>query len=69
MLLYKIYFFMTVVEIIILIAGGMPVFDARTTSFGTAGTGGFGIKNNSMAGYSDFLINTVTVFMLSLIHI
>lgn len=64
MLLYKIYFFMTVVEIIILIAGGMPVFDALTTSFGTAGTGGFGIKNNSMAGYSDFLINTVTVFMI-----
>ena len=64
MLLYKIYFFMTVVELVILIAGGMPVFDALTISFGTAGTGGFGIKNDSMAGYSDFLINTVTVFMI-----
>lgn len=64
MLLYKIYIAMTVAEILILIFGGMPVFDALTLSFGTAGTGGFGIKNNSIAGYNDFLINVITVFMI-----
>ena len=45
-LLYLIYFGMTILEIIFLLLGGMPVFDALTTSFGTAGTGGFGIKND-----------------------
>lgn len=63
-LLYKIYFVMTIVEIILLLAGGMPVFDALTLSFGTAGTGGFGIKNDSIAGYNDYLINVITIFMI-----
>lgn len=43
-LLYLIYFGLTIIQIILLICGRMPVFDAITTSFGTAGTGGFGIK-------------------------
>ena len=64
MLLYGIYFFMTVVEIILLIAGGMPVFDSLTHAFGTAGTGGFGVRNTSIGGYSDYLINVITVFMI-----
>ena len=53
-ILYIIYIAMTIVEIIILLLGGMPLFDAITLSFGTAGTGGFGIKNSSIADYSVF---------------
>lgn len=62
--LYGIYIFMTVVEIIFLLCGGMSFFDSLATSFGTAGTGGFGIKNDSMASYSPYLQNVVTVFMI-----
>ena len=47
MILYTIYFGMTMIEFIFLLAGHMPLFDALTTAFGTAGTGGFGIKNDS----------------------
>jgi len=64
-ILYLIYFGMTVAEVIFLLAGGMPLFDALTTSFGTAGTGGFGIKNNSMGGYSPYLQWIVTIFMIA----
>ena len=42
----------------------MPIFDALTTAFGTAGTGGFGIKNDSMGGYSVTIQIVVTVFMI-----
>lgn len=63
-LLYSIYIFMTVVEILFLLAGKMPLFDAVTVTFGTAGTGGFAIKNNSIAGYSPYIQNVVTVFMI-----
>lgn len=64
MILYGIYICMTLVEIIILWAGGMPIFDAITTSFGTAGTGGFGIRNDSLTSYAPHLQTTVTVFMI-----
>ncbi len=63
-ILYMIYITMTVVEIVILLLGGMPVFDAITLSFGTAGTGGFGIKNSSIADYSVFCQAVITVFMM-----
>ncbi len=63
-ILYIIYFAMTIVEFIFLIAGKMPVFDAINTAFGTAGTGGFGIKNDSFAGYSPYLQWVVTIFMI-----
>ncbi len=63
-ILYGIYIAVTVVEIILLCLFGMPLFDALTTSFGTVGTGGFGIKNDSMAGYSPAIQNIVTVFMI-----
>lgn len=63
-ILYLIYFGMTILEMILLIAGKMPVFDAINTSFGTAGTGGFGIKNDSMMGYSPYLQWVVTIFMI-----
>lgn len=62
--LYLIYTGMTILLIILLLAGRMPVFDALTTAFGTAGTGGFGIKADSMAGYSPYLQWVVAIFML-----
>lgn len=63
-ILYLIYIVMTLVEILFLLVGRMPLFDALTISFGTAGTGGFGIKNDSMAGYSAYLQVVVTIFMI-----
>lgn len=64
MILYQIYICMTIIEIILLLVGGMPLFDALTTAFGTAGTGGFGIKADSIGGYSVYLQAVVTVFMI-----
>lgn len=64
LILYSIYFGMTVLEIVILLAGGMPLFDALTISFGTAGTGGFAIKNSSLGDYSAFIQVVVTIFMI-----
>lgn len=63
-ILYFIYIFLTVLNVIFLLAGRMPLFDAVCTAFGTAGTGGFGIRNDSIAGYSPYLQNVCTVFML-----
>ena len=63
-ILYGIYILMTLIQIVFLLAGGMSVFDSITTAFGTAGTGGFGIKNDSMASYSPYLQNVVSVFMI-----
>lgn len=64
MILYKIYTVLTVIECVLLLFGGMSLFDAITTSFGTAGTGGFGIRNTSMADYSMYIQNVVAVFMV-----
>lgn len=63
-ILYIIYVVMTVVEIILLLAGGMPIFDSIVHAFGTAGTGGFGIKADSIASYSPYLQWVITIFML-----
>ena len=63
-ILYIIYCAMTVINIIFLLAGGMNLFEAVCHAFGTAGTGGFGIKNDSLAGYSPYLQNVTTVFMI-----
>ena len=63
MILYGIYILLTVLCIVCLLLGGMPVFDSFCIAFGTAGTGGFAIKNSSMGGYSYFLQTVVTVFM------
>ncbi len=62
--LYLIYIVLTILNFIFLIAGKMPVFDAVCTAFGTAGTGGFGIRNDSIAGYSPYIQWVCTVFML-----
>ena len=63
-ILYIIYIAMTIINFLFLVLGDMPVFDAVCTAMGTAGTGGFGIKNDSMAGYSPYLQNVTTVFMI-----
>lgn len=63
-ILYLIYSSLTLLEIVLLVAGKMPLFDAVTTTFGTAGTGGFGIKNSSIAEYSPYIQNVVSVFMI-----
>ena len=63
-ILYGIYTALTVIECILLLFGGMTLFDAITTSMATAGTGGFGIKNDSMASYSAYIQNVVAVFMV-----
>ena len=63
-ILYIIYVVLTVIDILFLVAGGMPFFEALCTAFGTAGTGGFGVKNDSMGGYSPYLQNVTTIFMI-----
>lgn len=62
-LLYAIYFAMTVLEFILLLCGGMPLFDSICHAVGTAGTGGFGIKADSIGSYSPYLQNVITIFM------
>lgn len=62
-ILYLIYISLTIINIIFLLIGKMPLFDALCTAFGTAGTGGFGIKNDSLASYSPYIQNVTTIFM------
>lgn len=63
-ILYLIYLLLTVVEIVFLLCGGMPLFDSVLHAFGTAGTGGFGIKADSMSSYSPYLQWVIMAFML-----
>ncbi len=63
-ILYYIYIGLTVIQMILLRAGGMPVFDSVVHSFATAGTGGFGIKGDSIASYSPYIQWVITAFML-----
>lgn len=64
LLLYAIYLVMTALEFVLLLFGGMSVFDAINTAFATAGTGGFSVRNDGLAGYSDAVRMIVTVFMI-----
>ena len=63
-ILYSLYILLTVLDILFLLAGKMSFFEAVCTAFGTAGTGGFGVRNDSIAGYSPYIQNVTTVFML-----
>ena len=64
-ILYIIYAVLTLVETVLLLFGGMPLFDSLLNSFGTAGTGGFAIKNASIAAYDSVYVDTViTIFMI-----
>ncbi len=62
--LYLIYIAFTVIEIVLLLCGKMPFFDSVVHTFGTAGTGGFGIKADSIGGYSPYLQWVIAIFML-----
>ena len=62
-ILYLIYIAMTLV-MIVLLAVDMPLFDAVLSGFGTAGTGGFGIKGDSFTSYSPYSQWIVTIFMI-----
>ena len=63
-ILYIIYCVLTVLNMIFLLAGGMNLFESVCHALGTAGTGGFGIKNDSLASYSPYLQNVTTIFMI-----
>ena len=63
-ILYLIYIAMTLVQVILLLCGGMSLFDSVVHTFGTAGTGGFGIYRNSIAGFSPYIQWVIAVFML-----
>lgn len=63
-ILYGIYIIFTLLEVIFLLFGGMTLFEAFTLSFGTAGTGGFGLLNSSIGEYSSYVQIVITVFMI-----
>jgi trk system potassium uptake protein TrkH len=63
-LLYKMYIFLTVLQLLILVLGRMPLFDALCITFGTAGTGGFSVLNSGCATYTIFQQVVITVFMI-----
>lgn len=63
-ILYVIYIVLTLVEVVFLLVGGMPVFDSLLHAFGTAGTGGFGIKADGLGSYNSYLQWVITIFML-----
>ena len=64
LILYLIYIVMTVIETVMLLFGGMSFFESLLHAFGTAGTGGFGIKRDSIAGYSPYIQWVITAFMI-----
>lgn len=63
-ILYQLYFAITVAEVVTLCICGLSLFESLTTTFGTVGTGGFGIRNDSLAGVTPLVQNVVTVFMI-----
>lgn len=63
-ILYKIYCVMTLLEIVLLLVGGMPLYDSIVHALGTAGTGGFGIYNDSLGSFSPYLQYVIALFMV-----
>ena len=63
-ILYVLYIVLTVLDIVFLMLGGMSLFESVCHAFGTAGTGGFGVRGDSFASYSPYLQNVTTVFMI-----
>lgn len=63
-ILYSLYIILTIIQFLLLLAGKMPAFEAIITTFGTAGTGGFGIKNDSIASFSPYIQWVVGIFMV-----
>lgn len=65
MILYLIYIGMTIIEIILLMLGGLDFYEASVHSFGTVGTGGFSTKNTSIGYYSPYVQWVITIFMFA----
>jgi len=64
-ILYGIYLIMTIILIVLLMAGGMPLFDSCIHAFGTAGTGGFSSRNLSVGAYQSVYFDIIIgIFML-----
>ena len=63
LILYGLYVFLTFACLVFLLIGDLPLFDSLCIAFGTAGTGGFGITNQSAGAYSNYIQNVITVFM------
>jgi len=63
-ILYLIYIAMTVINFLLLLLGNMHWLDALCTAFGTAGTGGFGSRSDSLASYSPYIQYVTAIFML-----
>lgn len=63
-ILYGMYIVITVIQIVILLFAKMPLFDTLALTFGTVGTGGFGIKNDSLGSYTSLQQNIITFFMI-----
>ncbi|MBR6735653.1 MAG: TrkH family potassium uptake protein [Oscillospiraceae bacterium] len=64
-ILYGIYLAITILMIVLLMLGGLSLFDSSVTAFGTAGTGGYAVKNASIAGYDSPYVEWITtIFML-----
>ena len=64
LILYSLYILLSIAEFVFLLCGGMSAFDAVNTTFATAGTGGFGIRNSSMTDFSPYIQWVVAVFMM-----
>ena len=63
-ILYGIYICLSLLELLLLLVGKMPMFDSLTMTFGTAGTCGFGIKNDSIGSYTTYQQTVITIFMI-----
>lgn len=63
-ILYIIYIVFTLIQVILLLLGGLNLFESLTIAFGTAGTGGFAILNSGFAEYSPYIQYVVTIFMI-----
>ncbi len=64
-ILYLLYIGITVIQIVCLLLAKMPLFDTLTLTFGTVGTGGFGVKNSSIGEYTSLQQNIITFFMIA----
>lgn len=64
-IMYGLYIALTFIQVALLLAGGMPLYDSLVNSFATAGTGGFGIKNASIAAYDSAYVDyVISIFMV-----
>ena len=64
-ILYTLYVGITLLQIVCLLLAKMPLFDTLTLTFGTVGTGGFGVKNSSIGDYTSLQQNIITFFMIA----